>query len=77
MLARVKLITLHRILVTTAILFSGFFVWKQLTIWRDSGSSRALFVAAAFALVTLGLTWYLSNLKRFVRLDAPKSGEEE
>jgi hypothetical protein len=76
MLARVKLLTLHRILVTTAILFSAFFVWKQVGIWRDSGSSRALCVAGGFVVVALLLTWYLTNLKRFVRIESSKPGEE-
>ena len=65
-----RLITLHRILVATSIAFCAFFTWRQIQDWRASGAARPLLIAIAFALVTAALTWYLTNLRRFVDLDA-------
>ena len=66
-----KLVTLHRILVSTTIVFCGWFVWQQIVAWKAHGSVRSLGVAAASALVAVALAWYLLHLKRFVRVEPP------
>jgi hypothetical protein len=63
------LIVFHRILVTTAIAFCGFMVWFEVTRWRKDGEATALAVAAACLAAAGALTWYLSNLKRFVKVE--------
>ncbi len=69
-----RLITLHRILIATMIAFCGYFAWFQARRWRDDGSTVALLLAIACALVGVALTWYLTNLRRFVRVDDEASG---
>ena len=63
------LIVFHRILVTTAILFCGVMVWFEVARWRKDGEGVALAVAAACLAAAGGLTWYLTNLKRFVKIE--------
>ncbi|HET6163011.1 MAG TPA: hypothetical protein VFG37_05050 [Planctomycetota bacterium] len=63
------LIVFHRILVTTAILFCGLMVWFEVARWRKDGEGVALAVAAACLAAAGGLTWYLTNLKRFVKIE--------
>jgi hypothetical protein len=72
----VKLLTLHRILVSTSIAFCAYFAWQQIGTWKADGSGRALALAVVSALIAGVLTWYLTNLKRFVRLDPPAERRE-
>ena len=71
-----KLITLHRILISTMIAFCAFFVWQQIDTWKARGDRTALYVAIASAVAAVGLTWYLTNLRRFVRLEPPADRKE-
>ncbi len=70
-----RLRTLHRILIATMVAFLGYFAWFQVKRWQASGSAIALCGTVAAVVVALALTWYLTNLERFVRFDPPKSGE--
>jgi hypothetical protein len=72
----VRLITLHRILIGTLIAFAAFFVWHETMQWRAGAGGVALVLAILAALVAAGATWYLTNLKRFVRLDPPPERQE-
>lgn len=75
MLRRVKLITLHRILIATMIAFLCYFGWYQSQRWQRDGSVAALCIVVACALVAAALTWYLTHLKRYVNLDSPGAKE--
>lgn len=61
-----RLIVAHRILIGTAIAFGVFFtVWGVMRYAR-TGQGFQLVIAAVTAVITLGLGYYLKNLKRFV-----------
>jgi hypothetical protein len=71
----VRLITLHRILVSTAIAFCAWFVWSEVGSWRRDSDRVALAGAIVAAVVAVLLTWYLTNLKRFVHVEPPERRE--
>ena len=53
------MIPFHKLLIATGVLFcAGFTAWS---LWRG-----ALLLGTAFALLTVGLGYYLTNLKRFL-----------
>ena len=53
------MISFHRILITTGILFcAGFAVWS---LWRGQ-----MALGIAFGVLGLGLTYYLRHLRRFI-----------
>lgn len=60
------IIVAHRILIGAAILFGVFFTAWQAVHYHRDGRLEHLVVAALAALVTLGLGYYLKNLRRFV-----------
>jgi len=52
-------IPFHKLLIGTGVLFcAGFAVWS---LWRGS-----MVLGVGFALLAVGLTYYLSHLKRFI-----------
>jgi hypothetical protein len=59
-------IPFHRVLIATAIVFCAFMAawagWR----WRVDGSTATLALAAAFAVATLALAYYLRHLSRFL-----------
>ena len=60
------MIPFHRFLIGTAILFClGFAAWAGES-YRVSGGSGELALAVIFAVLGLGLTYYLMNLNRFL-----------
>lgn len=62
------MITFHRVLISTAILFClTFAVWSLLTYGRTH--DRILLVlSGSFLVASAGLGYYLANLRRFLRL---------
>jgi hypothetical protein len=63
----VLIIIAHRILIGAAIAFGVFYtVWEVLA-FRRTQDAVHLLIAAISALITLGLAYYLKNLRRFVR----------
>ena len=63
-----SLVWFHRFLIAGAIAFClGFALW-QVEAWRDSGGTAALLLAATFALLAVGLMFYLRRLRRFLDL---------
>ena len=62
-----KLLTFHRILIVCAIVFCAVFVVHQALAWRRDGSQVALGLSIAFTVFAGALTWYLTNLRRFLR----------
>ena len=61
-----RLIVAHRILIGTAIAFGVFFTGWAVVRYARTGEPVQLVIAGLTALVTLGLGYYLKNLKRFV-----------
>lgn len=60
------MISFHRVLIGTAIVFcAGFSLWAFLA-YRAAGGIVPLVLAVSFAIATLGLSYYLKNLKRFL-----------
>ena len=60
------MITFHRFLIGTAILFCAVFAaWAWVAFRRDGGVGN-LVLAVAFAMAALALGYYLKNLKRFL-----------
>ena len=62
-----RLIVAHRILIGTAIAFGVFFTIWGVVRYVHTGQAVQLLIAAVTAVVTLGLGYYLKNLKRFVQ----------
>jgi hypothetical protein len=56
----------HRILIGAAILFGVFFTGWQLVRYRQTASLEHLIVGLVSAVITVGLAYYLKNLRRFV-----------
>jgi len=63
----VRLIVAHRILIGTAIAFGLFFTAWAVVRYARTGPGVQLVIAAVTAVITLGLGYYLKNLKRFVQ----------
>lgn len=60
------IIIAHRILIGTAICFGVFYTtWEALAFRRTQEASH-LAIAVLSAVITLGLAYYLKNLRRFV-----------
>lgn len=60
------MISFHRLLISTAIVFcAGFALWSGWH-YRESGGVGTLAVTVAFAAATVALTYYLRHLKRFL-----------
>lgn len=60
------MIILNRFLIGTAILFSaGFAIWSFVS-FQQQGGALFLFLGLFFAAATLGLSYYLKNLNRFL-----------
>lgn len=60
------IIIAHRILIGCAILFGIFFTGWQAVHYGRTGRLEHLVIAIVAALITLGMAYYLKNLKRFV-----------
>lgn len=71
-----KLLVFHRILIATMVAFLGYFGWWQAAKWRADGSWMALAMAVASGVVAVVLTLYLTNLRRFVRVDETRREEQ-
>lgn len=60
------MISFHRFLIGTAIVFcAGFSLWAFLA-YRADGGIVPLVLAVSFAIATFALAYYLKNLKRFL-----------
>jgi hypothetical protein len=68
----VKLLAFHRVLVVFAIALCGWMVWFEAGEWRREQSSFAFVLALLFVAMAALLTWYLLNLKRWVRIEPPE-----
>jgi hypothetical protein len=62
-----KLITAHRILMTSATIFFGFFAVWELNRYFNSSDNWAMARSVLYLLVALGFGIYLKNLKRWYK----------
>lgn len=60
------LIGFHRTLITAAILFCGGFAIWEYNAWSESRDTGTLALAIVFAILAVGLIYYLINLRRFL-----------
>jgi hypothetical protein len=63
----VKLITAHKILIFSAVVFFTFFALWELRGYSNSGESWAVFRSLLYLLVSLGFGIYLKNLKHWYK----------
>lgn len=60
------MIAFHRFLIGSAIVFcAGFAAWAWLA-FRSGGGTVALALGIGFGAATVGLSYYLKNLRRFL-----------
>jgi len=62
-----KLLTAHKILITSAVLFFVFFAAWEWTNYSRGGDAWAVWRAALYILVAFGFGVYLKNLKRWYK----------
>ena len=60
------MIIFHRVLIGTAIAFSGTFAIWALLVYLQDGNGPYQFLAAGFGVASLALSYYLANLRRFL-----------
>jgi hypothetical protein len=60
------MITFHRFLIGTAIIFCVVFATWSVTAYQRGEGGGALALAVAFGAAAIGLAYYLKNLKRFL-----------
>jgi hypothetical protein len=61
-----SLIGFHRFLISAAILFCGVFAAFEFFAYADSGATGTAVLGGTFAVLTIGLVYYLVNLNRFL-----------
>ena len=61
------IIIAHRLLIGTAICFGVFYTAWEALAYRQTGEMGHLVIALISAVITLGMAYYLKNLRRFVR----------
>ncbi|HUG39760.1 MAG TPA: hypothetical protein VMM12_04710 [Longimicrobiales bacterium] len=64
-----SLVSFHRALILTAIVFCLGFAGWELQAYRTAGDSGALLLSAVFGLLGIGLSVYLARLAAFLKLD--------
>lgn len=73
---RMSLISFHRFLIATAILFCfGYAVWELMT-WWVGGESTALLLGGTFIVLGGVLSYYLARLRRFLGVDSGLPGSQ-
>ena len=60
------IIIAHRILIGTAVCFGVFYTAWEALAYRETREASHLAIAAISIVITLGLAYYLKNLRRFV-----------
>lgn len=61
------MIIFHRLLITCAIMFCAAFAVWMFRSWQGSHAVFELVAAIAFGVFAVGLSYYLANLKRFLK----------
>ncbi|WP_419161949.1 hypothetical protein [Candidatus Palauibacter sp.] len=67
-----SIISFHRFLITTAIVFCAVFAAWEFRIFATSGSLGALALGVGFAFAAAALAYYLANLARFLKSESPR-----
>ena len=62
-----KLLTAHKILISTAVVFFLFFAAWELRNYANNGEAWAVFRAVLYVLTSAGFAVYLKNLKRWYK----------
>ncbi|MDH3443506.1 MAG: hypothetical protein OEN50_06245 [Deltaproteobacteria bacterium] len=62
-----KLLTAHKILISTAVVFFLFFAFWELRNFSDGGEVWAAFRSVLYFITSLGGAVYLKNLKRWYK----------
>ena len=71
-----SLISFHRFLIATAIVFCfGFAIWELMT-WWVGGEAGALTLGGTFIALGGVLTFYLVRLRRFLGVDPSSPGDQ-
>jgi ABC-type Fe3+-siderophore transport system permease subunit len=60
------IILAHRILIGAAICFGAFYTTWEALAYRQTREPSHIVIAVITAVITLGLAYYLKNLRRFV-----------
>jgi len=61
------MIAFHRFLIGTAIVFCGGFTLWAYAVYQRGGGTTFQVLSACFGTATVGLCYYLMNLRRFLR----------
>jgi divalent metal cation (Fe/Co/Zn/Cd) transporter len=61
------IIIAHRLLIGTAVCFGVFYTAWEALAYRETHQVSHLVIALISAVITLGMAYYLKNLRRFVR----------
>lgn len=64
-----SLVSFHRALILTAIVFCLVFAGWEWRAYRTGGEADAILLSAVFALFGIGLSVYLARLAYFLKLD--------
>lgn len=64
-----SLVGFHRFLIVTAILFCAGYSGYELYGWRGGAGRASLVQGVVFALLAVGLGWYLWRLNRFLGME--------
>ena len=64
-----SLVSFHRALILTAIVFCLVFAGWEWRVYRTSGEADAVLLSAIFALLGIALAVYLARLAYFLKLD--------
>jgi len=71
-----KLLTAHKILIASALVFFVFFAWWEFRNYSNNGDGWAAWRSALYLVVALGFGVYLKNLKRWYKSLRPKETEK-
>jgi hypothetical protein len=62
-----RLITAHKILIATAVIFFVFFAFWEYRSYLQTGNGWALFRAALYSLVAIGFAVYFNKFRRWYK----------
>lgn len=69
-----SLISFHKFLITTAIVFCLVFALRQFSEFRATRDGWTLLTAIAFGIAVVGLAFYLKHLRQFLKIPTARAG---